>query len=119
MCQVKEHFVAIVRYSLSFSLSLWFRLVVQVENFILRLEGSVLTVNRKLEAGSFLHSFITYLIVNLNFSFFFQWPERDWIFFNTGSNSVVMHICALRHHADARSLASVSCPTTLPLRAYQ
>ena len=53
------------------------------------------------------------------FLFFFQWPECDWIFFNTGSNSVVTHICALRHHANARSLASVSCPPTLPLRAYR
>jgi len=69
MCQVKEHFVAIVRYSLSFSLSLWFRLV--VENLILRLEVSVLTVTRKLETGSFLHSFVTYLIVHINFSSFF------------------------------------------------
>jgi hypothetical protein len=70
MCQIWEHFVAIARYSLWFSLSLWFRLVVKVDNFILRLEGSVLTVTRKLETGSFLHSFITYLIVNINFSFF-------------------------------------------------
>jgi hypothetical protein len=117
MCQVKENFVVIVRYSLSFSVSVWFRFVVQVENFILRLEVSVLTATRKLETGSFVHSFVKYLTVLLNFSFFFHWPERDWIFLNNCTNSVVMHICVLRHHAAARSLVSVSCPPTLPFPA--
>jgi hypothetical protein len=62
-----------------------------MENFVHRLEDSVMTATRKLETGSFVHSFVTYLILHLNFSIFFQWPERDWIFINAGTNSVVMH----------------------------
>ena len=90
-----------------------------MENFILRLEGPVLIATRNLEIGSFVHSFVKYLIVHSNFSHFFQWPQRDWIFFNNGTNSVMMHICALRHHADARSLAPGSCPLTVPFPAFR